>query len=159
MHTRLLSNPALSSFPIVQATGSGQQLMDLWRVDRHAEAAKFAQHSELDNRRLLWHGTNIAVVAAILKAGLRIMPHVCGRVGRGLYLANEQSKSAAYVTCGRKGKDLIGVGPLIPMLQQSVYATCTAQLRYAWNSCNCLVQYAAGTPQLPSTKTGFDQPK
>ena len=83
--------------------------MNVWRVNRHSEASKFQQHSKLDNRRLLWHGTNIAVVAAILKAGLRIMPHACGRVGRGLYLANEQSKSAAYVTCGHKGKDLIGV--------------------------------------------------
>ncbi|KAL3130720.1 Poly [ADP-ribose] polymerase 3 [Trebouxia sp. C0009 RCD-2024] len=92
-----------------EATGSGQQLMNVWRVNRRSEATKFQQHSKLDNRRLLWHGTNIAVVAAILKAGLRIMPHACGRVGRGLYLANEHSKSAAYVTCGRKGKDLIGV--------------------------------------------------
>lgn len=83
--------------------------MNVWRVNRHSEASKFQQHSKLDNRRLLWHGTNIAVVAAILKAGLRIMPHARGRVGRGLYLANEQSKSAAYVTCGNKGKDLIGV--------------------------------------------------
>ena len=83
--------------------------MNVWRVNRHSEASRFQQHSKLDNRRMLWHGTNIAVVAAILKAGLRIMPHACGRVGRGLYLANEQSKSAAYVTCGHKGKDLIGV--------------------------------------------------
>ena len=85
--------------------------MNMWRVDRHSEASSFAQHSKLDNRCLLWHGTNIAVVAAILKAGLRIMPHACGRVGRGLYLANEHSKSAAYVTCRRRGQDLIGVCP------------------------------------------------
>ena len=37
------------------------------------------------------------------------MPHACGRVGRGLYLASEHSKSAAYVSCGRRGRDLIGV--------------------------------------------------
>ena len=94
----------------MQETGTGQQLLNMWRVDRHSEAAGFAKHSKLDNRKLLWHGTNIAVVAAILKAGLRIMPHACGRVGKGLYLASEQSKSAAYVSCGRKGHDLIGVG-------------------------------------------------
>lgn len=50
----------------------------------------------MDNRRLLWHGTNVAVVAAILKSGLRIMPHSGGRVGRGIYFASENSKSAAY---------------------------------------------------------------
>ncbi len=93
-----------------QATGSGQELLNLWRVNRQSEAANFAEHSKLANRKLLWHGTNIAVVAAILKAGLRIMPHSCGRVGRGLYLASEHAKSAGYVSCGRSGRDYIGVG-------------------------------------------------
>lgn len=62
-----------------------------------------------DNGRDTDNGACVAVVAAILKAGLRIMPHACGRVGRGLYLASEQSKSAAYVTSGRRGSDYIGV--------------------------------------------------
>lgn len=68
-----------------------------WRVDRHGEAAAFnAAHGGLENRWLLWHGTNVAVVAAILKSGLRIMPHSGGRVGRGIYLADCQAKSASY---------------------------------------------------------------
>jgi poly [ADP-ribose] polymerase len=45
----------------------------------------------------LWHGTNVAVVVAILKTGLRIMPHSGGRVGKGIYFASENSKSAGYV--------------------------------------------------------------
>lgn len=53
-------------------------------------------HNHLENRRLLWHGTNVAVIAAILKSGLRIMPHSGGRVGKGLYFASENSKSAGY---------------------------------------------------------------
>lgn len=52
-------------------------------------------------RRLLWHGTNVAVVAAVLKTGLRIMPHSGGRVGKGIYLASEHSKSAGYTRCGK----------------------------------------------------------
>ena len=44
----------------MQATGGGQQLLNVWRVDRHSEDARFAEHSKLDNRKLLWHGTNIA---------------------------------------------------------------------------------------------------
>jgi len=36
-------------------------------------------------------------VAAILKGGLRIMPHSGGRVGKGIYFASENSKSAGYV--------------------------------------------------------------
>ena len=38
----------------------------------------------------------MAVVVAILKSGLRIMPHSGGRVGRGIYFASEHAKSAAY---------------------------------------------------------------
>ncbi|CAN0499042.1 unnamed protein product, partial [Ectocarpus sp. 12 AP-2014] len=44
-----------------------------------------------------WHGTNVAVVAAIVKSGLRIMPHSGGRVGKGIYLASENAKSRQYV--------------------------------------------------------------
>ena len=57
---------------------------------------RFAEHHDIENRRLLWHGTNVAVVAAILKTGLRIMPHSGGRVGCGIYFASENSKSAGY---------------------------------------------------------------
>jgi len=57
---------------------------------------RYKAHDAITNRRLLWHGTNVAVVAAILKSGLRIMPHSGGRVGKGIYLASENSKSAGY---------------------------------------------------------------
>ena len=60
----------------------------------------FSENDNLENRRLLWHGTNIAVVAAILKSGLRIMPHSGGRVGHGIYFASENCKSAAYGEAG-----------------------------------------------------------
>jgi len=77
-------------------------------VDRNNEALGFKSHAKVGNRRLLWHGTNIAVVAAILKSGLRIMPHSGGRVGKGIYLASENGKSADYTRCANKGK-LLGV--------------------------------------------------
>lgn len=81
------------------------KLLDVWSVNRHGEDKRFKAHDKLDNRRLLWHGTNVAVVAAILKSGLRIMPHSGGRVGRGIYLASENAKSAGYVgTTTDKGK-------------------------------------------------------
>lgn len=60
------------------------------------QGERFSENQILENRRLLWHGTNIAVVAAILKSGLRIMPHSGGRVGRGIYFASENCKSAGY---------------------------------------------------------------
>ncbi|KAM3622029.1 uncharacterized protein V6R79_019373 [Siganus canaliculatus] len=73
------------------------KLRNVWEVDRETEGDRFSENDSLENRRLLWHGTNVAVVAAILKSGLRIMPHSGGRVGRGIYFASENSKSAGYV--------------------------------------------------------------
>src|SRR5213079_2904996 len=73
------------------------KLVDAFRVDRRGERERFASHGDVRERKLLWHGTNVAVVAAILGSGLRIMPHAGGRVGRGIYLASENGKSAGYV--------------------------------------------------------------
>ncbi|XP_029007292.1 protein mono-ADP-ribosyltransferase PARP3 [Betta splendens] len=81
---------------------SKPQIINVWEVDRESEAARFRENDALENRRLLWHGTNIAVVAAILKSGLRIMPHSGGRVGRGIYFASENCKSACYVRTSNK---------------------------------------------------------
>jgi poly [ADP-ribose] polymerase len=72
------------------------KIIDVWRVDREGDAERFAAHDKLDNRKLLWHGTNVAVVVAILKSGLRIMPHSGGRVGKGIYFASENGKSSGY---------------------------------------------------------------
>lgn len=80
------------------------KIKNIWEVDRETEGERFSENDHLDNRRLLWHGTNIAVVAAILKSGLRIMPHSGGRVGRGIYFASENRKSSGYVaTCKNTG--------------------------------------------------------
>uniref|UniRef100_UPI0035902B8E protein mono-ADP-ribosyltransferase PARP3 isoform X1 n=2 Tax=Myxine glutinosa TaxID=7769 RepID=UPI0035902B8E len=75
------------------------KFLQAWVVRREGEEERFKDHSNIENRRLLWHGTNVAVVAAILKSGLRIMPHSGGCVGRGIYFASENSKSAGYVGC------------------------------------------------------------
>ncbi|XP_034514285.1 protein mono-ADP-ribosyltransferase PARP3 isoform X2 [Ailuropoda melanoleuca] len=80
----------------------GTQLLLFLQGDR------FQAHSKLGNRRLLWHGTNVAVVAAILTSGLRIMPHSGGCVGKGIYFASENSKSAGYVTGMSCGAHQIG---------------------------------------------------
>ncbi|CAE7421430.1 Parp3, partial [Symbiodinium microadriaticum] len=73
-------------------------LQNVWSVSREPEESTFTHFHALRNHRLLWHGTNVAVVAAILKSGLRIMPAVHGgRVGRGLYFADKLEKSTGYV--------------------------------------------------------------
>lgn len=73
------------------------KLKEIWSMKRQGEYERFDINKKIDNRKLLWHGTNVAVVTAILKTGLRIMPHSGGRVGRGIYFASENNKSAGYV--------------------------------------------------------------
>jgi poly [ADP-ribose] polymerase len=85
-------------FDETKGSGSSSKLLDVWAVDRQGEAKRFKEFDKLDNRRLLWHGTNIAVAAPIITSGLRIMPHSGGRVGAGIYLASMQEKSAQYTS-------------------------------------------------------------
>nr|XP_057911524.1 protein mono-ADP-ribosyltransferase PARP3 [Doryrhamphus excisus]XP_057911525.1 protein mono-ADP-ribosyltransferase PARP3 [Doryrhamphus excisus] len=104
LHCKLsLMDKSTASFKIIEkylsetAGHHKPKIVNVWEIAREFEAERFQEHDTLENRRLLWHGTNIAVVAAILKSGLRIMPHSGGRVGRGIYFASENSKSAGYV--------------------------------------------------------------
>lgn len=85
------------------------KIHDVWEVDRHQEGDRFAANKNIEHRKLLWHGTNVAVVAAILKSGLRIMPHSGGRVGKGIYFASENGKSACYVGPTRRKNESIGI--------------------------------------------------
>ncbi|XP_067417268.1 protein mono-ADP-ribosyltransferase PARP3 [Emydura macquarii macquarii] len=104
-----LVEPASEDYQLIETyverTGLSQRtvkILNIWKVKREGESERFKAHDHLGNRRLLWHGTNVAVVAAILKSGLRIMPHSGGRVGKGLYFASENSKSLGYVSCTSK---------------------------------------------------------
>ncbi|XP_003936654.1 protein mono-ADP-ribosyltransferase PARP3 isoform X1 [Saimiri boliviensis] len=110
-----LLDPGAPEYKVIQTylkqTGNNHRcptLQHAWRVNREGEGDRFQAHSRLGNRRLLWHGTNVAVVAAILTSGLRIMPHSGGRVGKGIYFASENSKSAGYVTGMNCGDHYIG---------------------------------------------------
>jgi len=88
--------------------GSGSKLLKVFSLDRAGEKARMQCHKKLGNRRLLWHGTSPAVVAAVLKSGLRIMPHSGGRVGKGIYLASENAKSAGYTGSTKVGSSNAG---------------------------------------------------
>eukprot|EP00466_Bigelowiella_natans_P008644 jgi/Bigna1/145344/aug1.98_g20052 len=83
------------------------QLLDVFEGNRKGEGERFKTHNSLGNRKLLWHGTNIAVVVAICSTGLRIMPHSGGRVGRGIYFASENGKSANYVATASDGTGIM----------------------------------------------------
>ena len=66
-------------------TSISGQMLDAWRVDRQGEGKRFETFDDIDNRRRLWQGTNLAVVAPIITSGLRIMPHSGDCVG-GRYI-------------------------------------------------------------------------
>lgn len=52
---------------------------------------RFKEHEAITNRRLLWYGASVAMAVAILKSGIRIMPHSSGRLGKGIHLAPQSS--------------------------------------------------------------------
>jgi Poly(ADP-ribose) polymerase catalytic domain len=54
---------------------AAHKLQNIWRVRRYEEDAILDRHKQVGNRMLLWHGTRIEHVAAILAKGLRILPH------------------------------------------------------------------------------------
>nr|XP_054752032.1 protein mono-ADP-ribosyltransferase PARP3-like [Lytechinus pictus] len=140
-----LLDPSSKEFKIVKTyiantgnSGSEKQLLHVWKMDREDEIDRFTAHTDITNRRLLWHGTNVAVVAAILKTGLRIMPHSGGRVGRGIYLASEQSKSRGYVGVANDGRAVMFLNEAA--LGKEHYITANnSSLTKAPNGCDCVI--------------------
>ncbi|XP_065498930.1 protein mono-ADP-ribosyltransferase PARP3 [Caloenas nicobarica] len=98
-----LLDPASREYQLIQnyvtQTGHKLRILNVWQVARDGEDERFKAHDHVEHRCLLWYGTSVAMVAAILKSGLRIMPHLGGCVGKGIYFASENSKSASYVSC------------------------------------------------------------
>ncbi|KAM6197506.1 LOW QUALITY PROTEIN: protein mono-ADP-ribosyltransferase PARP3-like [Sarcoramphus papa] len=86
----------------VTQTGHKLCILNIWQVARDGEDEHFKAHDLLEHRHLLWHGTNVAVITAILQSKLRIVPHSGGRVGKCIYFASENSRSACYVGCTSK---------------------------------------------------------
>jgi len=96
-------------FDNTKVQGSKLKLLEVWALDRSGEKKRVEKHKNVSNRKLLWHGTKVAVMCAILRDGLRIMPHSGGRVGRGLYFASENAKSAGYVGTALQDKRNVGL--------------------------------------------------
>ncbi|XP_047514083.1 poly [ADP-ribose] polymerase 1-like isoform X2 [Pieris napi] len=72
----------------------------IFSVDRQGEAERFEPYAAFPNRKLLWHGSRLSNVAAILLEGLRIAPEGVERTGdmfgKGIYFADVVTKSAQY---------------------------------------------------------------
>ncbi|XP_037787303.1 protein mono-ADP-ribosyltransferase PARP3-like [Penaeus monodon] len=132
-------------------------LLDIWRVDRKGEKERFALHDDIQHRKLLWHGTNVAVVAAILKAGLRIMPHSGGLVGKGIYFASEHAKSSWYVGCNYgvfEGENNVGFMFLVEVAlgRESSITQCNSSLTKAPNGYDSVVARGTCEPDPKKNK-------
>ncbi|KAH9254834.1 hypothetical protein BASA81_007084 [Batrachochytrium salamandrivorans] len=139
------------------AAVTGQKkLLHVWRMSRKREEGQ-EFHDKLTNRKLLWHGTNAAVVAAILKSGLRIMPNSGGRVGRGIYLASEHGKSASYVWAARDGRQHVGLMFLVEAALgvEHHITSDNSSLKCAPYGFNCIVAQGRQDPD-PSLDVSVD---
>ncbi|XP_069796903.1 poly [ADP-ribose] polymerase 2 isoform X3 [Narcine bancroftii] len=80
------------------------KLLEVFQVAREGEEEVF--RSDLNNRRLLWHGSRLMNWVSILNQGLRIAPPeapVTGYMfGKGIYFADMSSKSANYCFATRE---------------------------------------------------------
>ncbi|CAK1553492.1 unnamed protein product [Leptosia nina] len=76
------------------------QIEKIFKVEREGEAEMFEPYKSLE-RKLLWHGSRLSNIKAILLQGLRIAPsgvHITGAMfGQGIYFADVVSKSSQYI--------------------------------------------------------------
>jgi len=85
----------------VKATSCGRPLtsVDCFEVQRHGEDAIF-NPMNLDNKKLLWHGSRFSNFVGILSQGMRIAPPEAPRsgylFGKGVYFADLLGKSFPY---------------------------------------------------------------
>src|SRR4051794_34984587 len=47
------------------------EIIDVFSMDRHGEKERFTKNKNIKHRKLLWHGTKVAAMIAILTNGLR----------------------------------------------------------------------------------------
>lgn len=79
-------------------------VLDIFKVSRPDEAERYNIFTKnIDNKRLLWHGSRLSNWMGILSQGLRIFPtaSVGSMFGRAVYLASSVSKSANYCFADR----------------------------------------------------------
>ncbi|CAG9315884.1 unnamed protein product [Blepharisma stoltei] len=80
--------------------GDDTQILGLFQVNRRGEAEKIEKFKNIEQRKLLWHGTGSANIIGILTQGLRIappeVPNMGWMFGKGVYFADMFMKSLGY---------------------------------------------------------------
>lgn len=74
--------------------------INLFKISRKGEGERYEKSQNLANRRLLFHGSAMSNMLGIMAQGLRIAPPEAPATGymfgKGIYFADQFSKSAAY---------------------------------------------------------------
>ncbi|XP_057325509.1 poly [ADP-ribose] polymerase-like [Microplitis mediator] len=70
-------------------------------IERPCDNDRYTKN--LENKKLLWHGTRISNIPSILYEGFRITKARYGMLGNGIYFANSVSKSANYCDIRKHG--------------------------------------------------------
>lgn len=87
---------------------SQYKLKNVYRVSIQSVIQSYSKYgAAIDNKQLLWHGTNPANILSILKSGLVILPNSANgsRFGRGIYFSDRASMSLGYASeSTRSGK-------------------------------------------------------
>ncbi|KAI9257420.1 ankyrin repeat-containing domain protein [Sporodiniella umbellata] len=82
------------------SSSSGNELLNVFSVQREEEKSRFKPYENSPNRALLWHGSRIGNFMGILKQGLRGAPQIANNngalLGTGVYFADCFSKSLGY---------------------------------------------------------------
>jgi poly [ADP-ribose] polymerase len=72
----------------------------VFKIERQGEGEKFAKFKNLENRRLLFHGSQMSNFLGIMGQGLRIAPPEAPTTGymfgKGIYFADLFRKAQAY---------------------------------------------------------------
>ncbi|KAJ1564276.1 hypothetical protein HK096_008800, partial [Nowakowskiella sp. JEL0078] len=86
----------------VKTTQNGVDLdvVSILKVNRKGERETFERHANLENHRILWHGTSLSNFMGIFTSGLRVAPidsQATGYMfGKGIYFADMFTKSYGY---------------------------------------------------------------
>jgi hypothetical protein len=74
--------------------------INVFKVERKGEAENYEEFRDVDNHRLLFHGSSVFNYVGLLAQGMRIAPPEAPSTGymfgKGLYFADMYQKSAAY---------------------------------------------------------------
>jgi len=128
---------------MVNGSFSLDKVGSIIRVNRHSETERIKQWADVRDRKLLWHGSTNANFVGILSQGLKIAPAEAPAIGwmfgKGLYFADNMSKSLGYTDQGAKDSFILLCEVVLGKLHTPETSFSTSKLPKG-----CMSTYAQG---------------